>query len=465
MNINYIPYSTAFPPQYSYVPPQQNAIYRNNRFQFSSPQPLKTVQVDKKQSFLPESFKQKLDLLNEKLDKQLKISAEIGAKALTPNETKYLNQNNSKFSSIPHNLTRNGVGSSYTPDRFPHKNNRSMETYPHPQQDLSYTFVTMPRNVSPEVKSKILEEEVKRAVNNNIADSSDPHSRNNDNRNYQQNIGLLEKIQTIQETLGINIEALLDRIYEASEQSPENPLRKLNEKKKSQNATPEKNAINRGTPENYTHNKSNPNNKRADSSGENYNFNTPERPSLKMNENKQSLMKNDDHITPFDIDMQKSERTKESSFSPVTSESVEKPKKAQVVSSEENKMENERNSEKNEKNNEIKEAHQPDQNTAKIEKINESKPKEIKNLCEIRLEVNKGLEFMYNKALEEVSALKIEDEEKMGNENDTKNNEKYEEEDNDGKKNEEENNENTDNYEDIVRTNLDLLYNHVTKKK
>lgn len=117
------------------------------------------------------------------------------------------------------------------------------------------TYVTMPRNISPQVKAKILEEEIKLSVQNSFRDEiihyEDGHNNSNiekSKRNTPQNdfverknnIGLMEKIQTIQENLGIDVEALLDKIYDAAERSPHNPLRKIQEKKKSKMATPEK---------------------------------------------------------------------------------------------------------------------------------------------------------------------------------------------------------------------------------
>ena len=110
----------------------------------------------------------------------------------------------------------------------------------------------MPRNISPQIKAKILEEEIKLSVQNSIRDEKmnyeDGHNIEKSKRNTPQNdfvdrksnIGLMEKIQTIQENLGIDVEALLDKIYDAAERSPHNPLRKIQEKKKSRMTTPEK---------------------------------------------------------------------------------------------------------------------------------------------------------------------------------------------------------------------------------
>ena len=114
------------------------------------------------------------------------------------------------------------------------------------------TYVTMPRNISPQIKAKILEEEIKLSVQNSIRDEiinyEDGHNIEKNKRNTPQNdfvdrknnIGLMEKIQTIQENLGIDVEALLNKIYDAAERSPHNPLRKIQEKKKSRMTTPEK---------------------------------------------------------------------------------------------------------------------------------------------------------------------------------------------------------------------------------
>jgi len=234
-------------PSYFVLPPQ-NPPYRQNRFQYeqySTPQPNPIV-PPLQNSHLPENFQQKLDYLNQKLDQQLKLSAEIGAKAQSPNIYPRFN------GGYPFTSNEiNGVRTTYTPERFISSKNMNS-----PVRD---TYVTMPKNISPQIKAKILEEEIKLSVNNSIRNNQNqnmnnddvnyettkkatpsPNNRNNEDRNERKSIGLREKIQTIQENLGIDVEAILDKIYDVAEKSPHNPLKKLQEKKKSRMTTPEK---------------------------------------------------------------------------------------------------------------------------------------------------------------------------------------------------------------------------------
>lgn len=261
MNTRYYPYTTNTISSSNYLY-QQQPIYRSNRFS-----PI----IEQKPSYLPTAFQQKLDYLNEKIDRQLKISAEIGAKALSPSP----NRINTMYASpqIPSTARymRNTGGLSYTPDRFVGKNSQSMgnisENHNNYNTYNKYTYVTMPRNISPADKAKILEEEIKKAVlcqnqGNSFPNTQETIKRNftspehynhtnpsnfnsishnsgSAQRNSKEKIGLLEKIQVIQENLGIDVEALLDKIFEVSGNSPENPLKKLQDKKKSRSPTPE----------------------------------------------------------------------------------------------------------------------------------------------------------------------------------------------------------------------------------
>lgn len=240
MNPHYYPSSN-----YLY---QQQPLYRSNRF---------SPVIEQKTSYLPTAFQQKLDYLNEKIDKQLKISAEIGAKALkSPSPNRIV----AAYASpqIPSRFMRNAGGLSYTPDRFVGKCSQSVGNISENRNNYNtfnkYTYVTMPRNISPADKAKILEEEIKNAVlcQNQSGIFQETAKRNVSNfnsftningtapqTNSQEKIGLLQKIQVIQQNLGIDVEALLDKIFEVSGNSPENPLKKLQDKKKSRSPTPE----------------------------------------------------------------------------------------------------------------------------------------------------------------------------------------------------------------------------------
>ena len=106
-------------PSYYYISPQSQP-YRQNRFQYeqqysvpysqySPPQP---VNMTPQKSSLPESFQQKLDFLNRKLDQQLKISAEVGARAQSPNIYPKFN------GGYPYTNNDINFRSTYTPERF-----------------------------------------------------------------------------------------------------------------------------------------------------------------------------------------------------------------------------------------------------------------------------------------------------------------------------------------------------------
>lgn len=204
-------------PSYIYISPQKSAVHPT-QFHYDLPST---------QSSLPESFQQKLDFLNQKIDKQLKISAEIGIKA------SIISPFDGKFSQ-----TNTQIPKSNTPDRF----SSSKSISPH----IRDTYVTKPKYISPGIKANIQEEENKLNLFNNLKERNEAVKYSNQSPKFKSNVkknkSLLEKIQAIQDNLGIDVKALLDKMLEATEpeHSPHNPLKKLHEKKKSRITTPER---------------------------------------------------------------------------------------------------------------------------------------------------------------------------------------------------------------------------------
>ena len=322
---------------YFYVSPQKTTAYRPNRFQYNTPSPPKN---NVKTSNLPDNFQEKLNYLNEKLDQQLKLSAEIGAKATK----QYIYPNNIAKTNQDIRLT-----ASYTPDRF--ITSKNLNNF----RD-NYYF-----NTNPAIQTRIIEDSINNQKNEYVKKSQEikesPHGYHNNN-----DIGLLEKIHIIQENLGIDVEALLDRIYEVSEASPHNPLKKLEEKKRSRVTTPEK-AAHSSTPSKYVETE------KKTTNTEN-SFQTTHKPFEIKSFDSPSVIKNSGKEKEFVRKSIKEEFLKER-------ESIKK-------------HENEKKSKEYIEKERL------------INELNEKKIKEKNRKAEIRMDVKDGLEGLYAKVMEEV---------------------------------------------------------------
>lgn len=289
------------------------------------------------------------------------------------------------------------------------------------------TYVTMPKNISPQVKAKILEEEIKLSVQNSFRDEiinyEDGHNIEKNKRNTPQNdfldrtnnIGLMEKIQTIQENLGIDVKALLDKIYDAAERSPNNPLRKIQEKKKSRMTTPEKRS--EETQSFFP-------SENAKKSGMKENsFQTPQRGSKVVEternpENQNDITKSSSSSTKRPINEEKIDRNiPETSISKNNDHKEESPSKGSLPKDERSSIKKhddsatprkeERKSMTDQKKS-IKEEKKSLRFSIKEDPRPDMIPKEEKEkgrLAEIKMDVQLGLDWIYTKVINDVKVL------------------------------------------------------------
>lgn len=166
------------------------------------------------------TFQQKFDYLNQKLDYQLKLSSEIGLRA-DQTRTNYI------FPGTFHDFGRTRA---FTPERLSRwkKFGIIMPTRTPDGSKEGFTPQKRGREIEKEIK------QVSERIENFLPETTSFEKRSshipNGSSPSKKNIDISEKIRLIYEHLGIDMEDILDRIFDLTDSSPSNPLKKMKEK-------------------------------------------------------------------------------------------------------------------------------------------------------------------------------------------------------------------------------------------